>query len=158
LTQDNILDLVIGRFFRSDYALVYFFFWVGVIVWLILKDTILEYLYRFFACLAKCCVKDKDETDYAHSKDFFKDIHVKPLTDLYDKAKDELEDYKDFNPTDYDMFRFEEEPKFDVESSKEIFRVRLEQIEKVIDDHLIFLHGQHQMHKFEYEAEVDGTF
>lgn len=118
LTQDNIFDLLIGRFFRSDYSLLYLFFWLGVIAWLIAKDTILEYLYNFFACLAKVCVKDKDTSENAHSNDFYKDIHVKPLTDLYDKVKDEFEDFKDFNPDDYDMWRFEEEPRFTVADMK----------------------------------------
>ena len=156
LTQDNIFDLLIGRFFRSEYSLIYTFFWIGVLAWLLAKDTILEYVYRFFACLARLCVKEKEENDYAHSRDFFKDIKVKPLTDLYDKAKDEFEDYKDFNPSDYDMFRFEEEPRFTVDSTKEKLQTRVEQIVKVIDDHLIFLHGQHNMHFFEYTQEIDG--
>jgi hypothetical protein len=99
LTQDNLFDLLIGRFFRSEYSLLYTFFWFGVIVWLIAKETILEYLYKFFACLASICIKEKEENDYAHSKDFYKDIHVKPLTDLYDKAKDEFEDFVDFDPS-----------------------------------------------------------
>lgn len=118
--------------------------------WLFAKETILEIVHKFFACLASICSKEEEINDFAHSNDFFKDIHVKPLTDLYDKAKDEFEDYEDFDPANYDMFRLEEEVRFLKDSSKEKFRERKEQIEKVIDDHLVFLHGQHNMKYFEY--------
>lgn len=146
LLKDNWFDLIIGRFFSSDYAQIYSLFWIAVLAWLLAKDTILEYVYRCFSGLASLCIKDKEVTEYAHSRDFFKDIHVKPLTDLYDKACDELEDFVgkeelDFDSSEYDQYRYEEEVRFAKGSTTEKFRERKEQIERVIDDHLIFLHG-----------------
>jgi len=34
---------------------------------------------------------------------------------------------------------------------------RKEEIERTIDDHLVFLHGEHNMNHFEYWREIDGV-
>jgi len=65
------------------------------------------------------------------------------LSDLYDKSNDEMEDFNSFDPEEHNEHRFEEEVRFEKGSQERLLAYRKEEIERVIDDHLIFLHGEH---------------
>lgn len=84
----------------------------------------------------------------------------KPLDDYYDKASDELREMttvklddngnaiKPYDMADSAQYRYPEEVEFTRESYIKKLTRRKEQIELVIDDHLDFLHGPHQMRLF----------
>lgn len=102
-----------SRFSDSVYAELYLAFWILVLVWLFLKETVLSFIWGI---LTRCfsCFEGQKEADAAHSKDFFMEIKAGPLADIYDKAKDELEDLDtNFNPDNQEAYRFEEEVTFD---------------------------------------------
>lgn len=91
-------------------------FWICVLLWLFAKETILK---AIWICLKSCvqsATDDEKEEDEAHSKDFFKELLIRPLTDMYDKAGDELDDHNPFDPDVYDENRYEEEVRFTKES------------------------------------------
>ena len=148
-------DVVAGleaRFFASSFGTTYFFFWLCVIVWLIARPTILELVASLFGCLGKLCEK-VEELAGAQSEDIFKEVAFKPLDDYYDKASDELrevaaEDAARFDPADAEQYRYPEEVELTKASYVKKMARRKQQIELVIDDHLEFLHGKHQMHLF----------
>lgn len=54
-----------------------------------------------------------------------------------------MEDFNSFDPEQYNEHRFDEEVRFEKGSQERLLAYRKEEIERVIDDHLIFLHGEH---------------
>jgi len=54
-----------------------------------------------------------------------------------------MEDFNSFDPEEHNEHRFEEEVRFEKGSQERLLAYRKEEIERVIDDHLIFLHGEH---------------
>lgn len=138
-----------ARFLASSFGTTYLLFWVCVIVWLIARPTIVELVAALFGCLGKVC--EKTEEPGAHSEDVFKEVAFKPLDDYYDKASDELrevtaEDARwDLIMNNANDSRYPEEVQFTRESYVKMLTRRKRQIELVIDDHLDFLHGAHQM-------------
>jgi len=74
-------------------------FWILVVIWLFLKETVLSFIWGILKkCFTSCDTEEK-EKDLAHSKDFYMEIKIGPLVDIYDKTKDELMDFDtNFNP------------------------------------------------------------
>ena len=151
-SSSGVLAELEARFLASSFGTTYLLFWVCVIVWLIARPTILELVAALFGCLGKFCEKT-EELSGAHSEDVFKEVAFKPLDDYYDKASDELrevaaEDAPRFDPAESEQYRYPEEVEFTKESYVKKLTRRKGQIELVIDDHLDFLHGAHQMRLF----------
>lgn len=108
--QGNALKAFRSRFEDSVYAELYLAFWIIVIIWLFLKETVLSFIWGILKRCFSCCDSEVKEKDAAHSKDFLMEIKVGPLIDIYDKAKDELMDLDtNFNPENQENYRFEEE-------------------------------------------------
>ena len=57
----------------------------------------------------KCCKKEEEIRNEAHSDDFYKELLINPLTDINNKAIQELTDFKGFSSTNFKNYRFEEE-------------------------------------------------
>lgn len=83
-----------------------------------------------------------EDADEAHSTDFYKEIHINPLTDLNNKASLELENFKPFETTDFSKYRYPEEMVLSNEYYKGSLEKKVKDIEEMIDSHLIFLKGQ----------------
>lgn len=114
-----------------------------------------------FKCLCKCfkCCKKKHKVK---SKDFFKELSVLPLEQIYRKAKDDKDDFyaNVFKNDDYakklaekcGQYRFPEETELGTilnNLGAGYFERRQKQIELVIDSHLEHLHGNWRMSEFQ---------
>lgn len=95
-----------------------------------------------------CRVKE-DNKNEAHSDDFYKELLINPLTDIANKADNELNNFEPFEGEAFANYRFPEEVKVDGEAYCAILGRRKDQIDCVINSHLYKVHG-------EVKYKVDG--
>ena len=95
--------------------------------------------------------EDAEEQEELRSRDIYKDLELSYLMELLLKAEKELQDFED-NPTNsmtYDDHRYPEEAKFESTFIMDRLEFRVQQIKKVIDDHLTAMHGRDQLGEFQ---------
>lgn len=101
----------------------------------------------FFNCMVsikeKIFGKVEENRNEAESNDFYKELLINPLTDINNKAIQEMSNFQDFNSANFKNYRFEEEPEVESEYYKEILATRVSQIDAIINNHLITANGRH---------------
>lgn len=138
-TQDDefgIMDFLNSRFFYKYHGFIYLSFWIIMLICFILKNTLISCLIKLF----KSCSSntEEEEEDEAYSRDFYKDLLIQPLTDIYHKAIKEQQlyeasKYSSISSVDH---QFEEEITFESTIINDKLARRVKQIERVIDDHI----------------------
>lgn len=84
------MDYLNRRFFYKYHGAIYISFWIIILICYVLKNTLLELILKFFSLFKK---DDIDKIDEAYSTDFYKEILIKPLKDIYQKAITEQKDH-----------------------------------------------------------------
>lgn len=103
------------RFWSKPHGTIYALFLIGLLIFVVLKNTIMQVVYSVYKCLFK---KDQDEDIFADSTqndDIYKEFPVEDLSELYEKAQKELKEYQEIKSIDFKRFRemrFEEEQEF----------------------------------------------
>jgi len=143
----------VKRLAKGEQGSVYLAFICLLGAFLILKYTVLSWsidlcigLYR---CLAKCCKCAKKHE--VRSKDIYLEYTVLALENMYIKAMKDIEEFREDPADGKNMVgvRFPEETSFAQDAIEKIFNDRKRQVEHVIDDHLIHLHGLDKLGEFE---------
>jgi len=83
----------------------------------------------------------------AHSNDFYKEIKIKHLADISSKANKQLAAFKGFTIRNFAEYRYEEEMTIESRYYKELLEQRVEQINCVVNDHLVYLAEDPKSHK-----------
>lgn len=137
------------------------FFIVAMIIWSIARHTIVSLVYKLLKCICIgiCGKKEEDvfaeegqETEELRSRDIYRDLDLHFLTELLDKAEKELTDFENepANSVSYDQdFRYPEEATFESTAIMDKLEFRVQQIKKIIEDHLAALHGRAQLGAFQ---------
>lgn len=141
------------RMAKGEQGSIYLAFICLLIVFLILKNTIIGWSIDFckglYQCLAKCCKCAKKHE--VKSKDIYKEYTIMSLENMYIKAMKDVEEFAE-SPADGDSLRgvrLPEETNFAEEEIRKVLGQRKKQIEFVIDDHLAHLHGQANLKRFD---------
>jgi hypothetical protein len=144
------LERVRTQVLASPHSYTYLVGWIIILVFYVFKNTIWT-----LACNVLCkknnakIISELEEEDLLTSDDFYSEISIRALGDLYLKAKLELKDVTNFHTEnvlskhikdekmdDFAPFRFEEEVQITHNEIKESLQQRVTNIEAVIDKHL----------------------
>ena len=117
---------------------------LAMIIFYILQFIVKKTLGKFCKKLKNMVFKPSDEeANEAHSDDFLKELLINPLTDLNNKANTELDSFKDFNSANFGNYRYEEEANgVTSEYYREILANKVNEIDSMIDNHLIAANGE----------------
>lgn len=105
-------------------------------------------------------ILDEDKEPTAYSRDIYKELVIDSLDDLLEKSVIEQKEFLEAVPNfskdnDFNEFRYEEEAQFNSENIKEYHTRRISQISRVIDEHLLVLHGPEELSRFEsFKADI----
>lgn len=152
------------RFLYKPYSVIYVFFWFCVFVWMVAQATVLKVVFGVCGCICSKLIdlvsKDEENKAEAFSNDFLQEVSIQTLIDLYDKAHDELRDFKGFS--DSSPNRFPEEAVSTDETHKEKLQRRIASLEAVTDDHLeelsTNLEEKAEWHKLSYPEKMQLLF
>lgn len=83
----------------------------------------------------------------------FRDLELTWLAELLKKAEIELREFEDEeknkNSMNFQNYRYDEEPPFVATQIEEGLRNRVNFIKGTVDDHLVALHGQSNLYRFQ---------
>ena len=128
-----------------------------------LKKTLLQLLIKCFAGLQDMILDDDaNKESTAYSRDIYKELVIQSLDDLLEKSGIEKNEFTEAvgnsaSDNDYNIneYRYEEEAQFNSEKIKEYHTRRISQISRVIDEHLLVLHGPEEIKRFKsFKADI----
>lgn len=150
------LNQYFNRMAKGEQGSIYLAFICLLIVFIVLKNTIISWSIDFckglYNCLAKCCRCGKKHE--VKSKDIYKEYTIMSLENMYVKAMKDIEEFGESAEEFKEMFvtmkgvRFPEETATDEEEVRNVLAARKRQIELVIDDHLLHLHGEEELSRY----------
>lgn len=160
LETGNVVTRVLNRFFAVARGRFYVFFIIVLIIWIVARHTVIALVYKVLKCVCFTICGRKEEDVFAEdeadqeelrSRDIFRDLELPYLGELLKKAEKELADFE-LNPTNSlacgDEHRYEQEPRFESTLILDRLQFRVQQIKKVIDDHLSAVHGRDKVNQF----------
>lgn len=159
LRGGTLIQQIKGRLLYKDFILIYIAFWLIIVVAYVFKKTIL-------ACIGNCLgwlftqnnLVHPEKRSSVHSNDFYKELNIKFLKDLYLKASHEIYDLKPFDTGQVNRNRYKHEVLIEHAEMQTCMKKRKEDIEQVINDHVNVLTGNDADHFMEFKDMIELLF
>jgi len=119
--------MFVDRYLDKAHTRTYFFSTICILVFYIFVQVSTKLVAKLISCVVeKMKVGGDGESNEAHSDDFYKEIKIKHLADISNKANKQLDAFKGFTIRDFSSYRYEEELTIESRYYKELLTQRVD--------------------------------